>query len=63
MTIATLKRVADELRSVLADFEPERVSGPDAARLLERFSEIEKLAAGGKLLAARRVESSNVWRR
>jgi hypothetical protein len=43
--------------------EPERLSGPDAARLLEIFSEIEKLAAGGRLLAARRVESSNVWRR
>jgi hypothetical protein len=63
MTIMALKRVADDLRSVLADFEPERVNGPDAARLLERYAEIEKLAAGGKLLAARRVESSNVWRR
>ena len=63
MTIATLKRMADELRSLLAEFEPERVSGPDAARLLERYSEIEKLAAAGTLLAARRVESSNVWRR
>ena len=33
-----------DLRSALADFEPERLSGPDAARLLETFSEIEKLA-------------------
>jgi hypothetical protein len=33
------------------------VSGPDAARLIERYAEIEKLAAGGKLLAARRVKS------
>jgi hypothetical protein len=63
MTITALKRVADDLRSLLADFDPERVSGPDAARLLERYAEIEKLAAAGKLLAARRVESSNVWRR
>ena len=31
--------------------------------MLESFAEIEKLAAGGKLLAARRVESSNIWRR
>ena len=43
--------------------EPERLSGPDAAHLLEIFAEIEKLALGGKLLSARRVESSNVWRR
>jgi len=63
MTLQLLQRVADDLRSALSDFEPERVSGPDAARLLERYAEIEKLAAGGKLLAARRVESSNVWRK
>ncbi len=63
MTIQALRKVITDLRSALADIEPERLSGPDAARLLETFSEIEKLAAGGKLLSARRVESSNVWRR
>jgi hypothetical protein len=63
MTFATLQRIAGDLRSALAEVEPERLSGPDAARLLEIFSEIEKLAAGGKILSARRVESSNVWRR
>jgi hypothetical protein len=63
MTFQTLRRVADDLRTALADLEPERLTGPDAARLLEIFSEIEKLASGGKLLSARRVESSNVWRR
>ncbi|MBV8462057.1 MAG: DUF222 domain-containing protein, partial [Acidimicrobiales bacterium] len=31
--------------------------------LLQAFTDIEKLAAGGKLLTARRVESSNVWRK
>jgi hypothetical protein len=63
MTLGTLQRVTDDLRSTLADLEPERLSGPDAARLLEAFAEIEKLAAAGRLLSARRVESSNVWRR
>ncbi len=63
MTLQTLKRMADDLRSVLSDLEPERLSGPDAARLLEVFAQIEKLAAGGKLLSARRVESSNIWRK
>jgi len=58
-----LQQVTEILRSALASFEPERFSGPDAARLLEMFAEIEKLASGGKLLSARRVESSNVWRR
>jgi hypothetical protein len=63
MTMRALQQVADGLRSVLSRLEPERLSGPDAARLLEVFAEIEKLAAGGKLLTARRVESSNIWRR
>ncbi len=63
MALPELRRVADDLRTVLADFEPERLTGPDAARMLEAFSEIEKLASGGKLLSARRVETSNVWRR
>ncbi len=42
---------------------PRRLSGADAARLLDAFAEIERLASAGTLLAARRVESSNVWRR
>jgi hypothetical protein len=63
MTFQALRTVATDLRTALADLEPERLSGPDADALLEIFSEIEKLASGGKLLAARRVESSNVWRR
>jgi hypothetical protein len=63
MTFDALHKVATDLRSALAEFDPERLSGPDAAKALGCFSEIEKLSAGGKLLAARRVESSNVWRR
>ncbi len=63
MLTDTLHRVTDQLRSSLADLDPERLSGADASRLLDAFAEIERLAAAGKLLAARRVESSNVWRR
>ncbi len=59
----TLTRISRELRSALADLDPERLDGADAARLLDVFADLEKLASGGKLLAARRVESSNVWRR
>ncbi len=60
--LTTLKSVADTLRSEIAGFEPELVSGSDAAKVLEAFAEVEKLGAAGKLLAARRVESSNIWR-
>ncbi|HWD51610.1 MAG TPA: DUF222 domain-containing protein [Acidimicrobiales bacterium] len=63
MNLNLLERVAEQLRTGLADFDPERMTGADAARMLAGFAEIEKLAAGGKLLSARRVESSNVWRR
>jgi HNH endonuclease len=62
MVLATLKRLTDELRAVLTDLDPDRLSGSDASKLLDTFTDLEKLAAGGKLLTARRVESSNVWR-
>jgi len=63
MKLQTLQSVADTLRSEIAGFEPERLSGSDAALVLEAFAEIGKLADAGTLLAARRVESSNVWRK
>ncbi|MGO8870993.1 MAG: DUF222 domain-containing protein [Acidimicrobiales bacterium] len=63
MILRTLQRVAVDLRSALSELEPERLNGADAATLLDLFAEIEKLASGGTLLAARRVESSNIWRR
>jgi len=63
MLLDRLARVTDQLRGSVADLDPETLSGPDAARLLAAFAEIERLASAGKLLSARRVESSNVWRR
>jgi hypothetical protein len=63
MLLDQLRDVARGLRSLLSGLEPERLSGADAEVLLEVFAEIEKLASGGKLLAARRVETSNTWRR
>ena len=63
MLLDRLARVTDQLRSSVTELEPERLSGTDAARLLAAFAEIERLASAGKLLSARRVESSNVWRR
>jgi len=63
MLLDRLARVTDQLRAAVADLEPERLTGPDASRLLDAFAELERLAAAGKLLSARRVESSNVWRR
>ena len=63
MLLDRLARVTDQLRGSVTELEPETLSGTDAARLLTAYAEIERLAAAGRLLAARRVESSNVWRR
>ncbi len=63
MLLDRLAQVTHELRTAVAELDPERLNGPDAALLLEAFAEVERLASAGKLLSARRVESSNVWRR
>ena len=63
MLLDRLSRVTDQLRTSVTELDPETLSGTDAARVLDAFAEIERLASAGTLLAARRVESSNVWRR
>ena len=63
MLLDRLAQVTSTLRSSVAGLDPETLSGADAARLLAAFAEIERLASAGRLLSARRVESSNVWRR
>ena len=51
------------LRRVVACFEPGSLDGEAAVRALELFGEMERLAAAGKALAARRVEETRVWQR
>lgn len=63
MLLDQLARVTDQLRSSVTDLDPETLSGADAARVLAAFAEIERLGSAGKLLSARRVESSKVWLR
>jgi len=63
MTFDSLQHLAEDLRGIVGVLEPGCIGGADASRLLGCFVEIERLAAAGKLLMARRVESSNAWRR
>jgi hypothetical protein len=63
MLLDRVQRLRDDLRAVVSNLDPDRVSGSDAATLLACFAEVEKLAAGGRILVARRVEVSNVWQR
>lgn len=63
MLLDRVQCLRDDLRAVVSDLDPDRVSGSAAATLLACFAEVEKLAAGGRILVARRVEVSNVWQR
>ena len=49
-------------QKALEDFEPQIFKGKDAKHLVERFSHLERLAAAGKAMAARRVADSGAWR-
>src|ERR1700722_9244398 len=51
------------LESFVADFEPGRYSGDDAAVLVERFTLGEHLCATGKALAAKRAAETELHRR
>jgi hypothetical protein len=55
--------VTNSLRKFVTGFEPGRFSGDQAATLVRKLAEVERLAAAGKALAAARVDESNRWRR
>ncbi|MBA3350673.1 MAG: DUF222 domain-containing protein, partial [Actinobacteria bacterium] len=56
----TEARVA--LKEVVASLEPETLEGASATQLVEEFASIERLAAAGKALCAKRVADSGAWR-
>src|SRR5437867_12865051 len=55
--------VLGKLRPVVADLDVEALDGETAAGLVERFVQIELLAAAGRVLATQAVERSDRWRR
>lgn len=50
-----------ELRDVLSDLDARSLSGSEAVRLVELFSEAERLCIAGRTLAAGRVQRSPEW--
>ena len=56
-----LESITKSLGEVVAGFRPELVTGADAARLVDVFAGIERLASSGKVLAAGRVDSTGSW--
>jgi hypothetical protein len=59
--VGRAERARQELREVVAGFDPSLVDPDTAKTLVECFAEIERLAAAGKMLAAGRVAGTKVW--
>ena len=57
-----LRAATDQVRSLIAGFEPARFDGAGARSLVEAFGELERLAAAGKALAARQVVATGAWK-
>lgn len=57
-----LKDIVASLRGMMSAFDPSRLSGSDAAQLVELFSESERLSAAGRTLSAGRVAQTGEWR-
>ncbi len=59
---ARLAKAMDVLSAVVAELDPDCVTGRDASDLYGSFAGLERLAVAGKTLLAPRIESSLVWR-
>lgn len=59
--LTKLESLGDALQKEVERLDPDVLTGPDAARLVEAFTRIERLSAAGKALAAGRVAASGAW--
>ena len=59
--LAQLEHLVDRARDLVADFDPDLLTGPDARVAVESFVELERLAAAGKLLAVGRLDQTGAW--
>jgi hypothetical protein len=62
VVVSLVDRLVKGLWRVVHDLDPGLVDGHDAAVLLERFAEGERLCAAAKTLLARRVDETGVWK-
>jgi hypothetical protein len=58
----TLNELLNGLRAVVRALDSSPIAAADAARFVDQFSEIERLAVAGRTLAARRVQETKAWR-
>jgi hypothetical protein len=59
--LETVRESVESLRRLLAGFDPAGLDGAQARELAEQFSELERLAAAGRTLAAGRVAETAAW--
>ena len=59
--LAQVRGATDEIETVLASLDPDVLDGSLAAEYVEVFARLERLAAAGKTLAARRVVATRSW--
>ena len=57
-----LEEALDIVRAVVADVDPDRVTGEEASLVLERFVKLERAVAAGRLGFARRAAQCMTWR-
>jgi hypothetical protein len=60
--LGTLSEVIARLEDYVGGLEPDRLSGDDASRLVELFTQGSRLCAAGRALAAKRAAAANAWK-
>ncbi|MDE3087564.1 MAG: DUF222 domain-containing protein, partial [Acidobacteriota bacterium] len=60
--LVRLDEALEAVRGVVADVDPDRVTGAEASLVLERFVKLERAVAAGRLGFARRASQCMTWR-
>ncbi|MEY2397902.1 MAG: hypothetical protein QOJ00_1076, partial [Actinomycetota bacterium] len=53
--------VVEELRDIAATIDPTRLMGADAATLLRKMAEAERLCGAVRLVVAKRIDETGAW--
>ena len=61
--IDRLGSLIEELKGCVGELDVGQLSGDEAMEWCARFAELERLAAAGRLMSAKRVAATEVWRR
>ena len=62
VTLEDIREYIRRIRDFLTDLDLNRLTGPEAERILDAFSKVERVAVAGKMLVAPIIEESLIWR-